>query len=149
MKINVLKINVLLLSFSILDFPQSGNRHLVKIKTTLFARFEFECVFARNFKSDDLCYQKNLDFVPPWILLMPVRSAFLSQHQTCKKLRPRSHWSRKYFLIVEGKRLESRWICGKYQIKFYEWLLFDMMTVEILQLMYQKGLNQLDFLWFL
>ena len=50
----------------------------VKIKTTLFARFEFECVFARNFNSDDLCYQETWIFVLPWI--MPVRSAFLCQH---------------------------------------------------------------------
>ena len=29
-----------------------------------------------------------------------------------------------------------------------EWSVFDMLTVEILQSMYKKGLNQLDFLWF-
>ena len=56
--------------------------------------------------------------------------------QKCKTLIPRDPWSRKYFQIMEGSRLEYRWIYGNYQLRFYEWPPFGTMTAEIACLEY-------------
>ena len=66
--------------------------------------------------------------------------------QTRRKLQPCNHWPQKYFQIAEEWRLDHHWICGKFQLYFYKWPLFCMLIVEILQLVFQKGLNQLNFL---
>ena len=42
--------------------------------------------------------------------------------------------------------IDSSFLCGSYQLEFYELLLFGKTTGEVLQLMFENGLNQLNFL---